>query len=289
MSIVITGASGEFGRLAAASILEVVPAEDVILVSRSPEGLDEFREKGMDVRYGDFDEPESLLKAFAGAERALIISTVSVGEQRRLQHSNAIEAAKESGIRQVAYTSSVGIHPRNPSFIIPDHRFTEELLRNCGMEATILRMSGYADILANAIAPQAIETGQWISHSGDGCLGVVAKQDCARAAAYAIANDGHAGAVYEITGPELLSHRDAAALASQMSGKPIEYVTSDDEDDGKDQADTWIGPFTMADLLSSEHAIRDGYSAICSHHVKMITGRQALSLREVYAAAGIGA
>ena len=116
-----------------------------------------------------------------------------------------------AGVRHIAYTSSVGIHPRNPSFIIPDHSDTEAALRDCGMETTVLRMASYADILAKAIAPHAIETGQWVSHSGDGCVSFVAKDDCARAAVGVLTDEGHAGAVYHITGPQLLSNRDAAA------------------------------------------------------------------------------
>jgi len=220
----------------------------------------------------------------------LLISTISIGETRRRQHANAIAAARQAGVKHIAYSSAVGIHPRNPSFIMPDHTHTEEVLRECGMETTVLRISSYADILAQAIAPHAIETGEWVSRSGDGCVGFVAKDDCARAAACVLANDGHAGAVYHITGPELLSNRDAAALAAEMSGRPIAYIEPDDTDGvGQDQADTWIGPFTMADLISSEHAVRQGFSAICTHHVEMITGQPAHSLREVYAANGIGA
>lgn len=289
MKIAISGASGEFGQLAANSLLELVPAEDVVLISRSPEKLALLAEHGVELRHGDFDDPESLDAALEGVERLLLISTVAVGNQRLTQHRNAIDVAKRAGVKQIAYTSSVGIHPQNRSFIIPDHAFTEEYLRLCGLDVTILRMSAYADILAQAIAPQAITSGQWVSHSGDGLVGFVAKEDCARSAAYAIAKEGHAGAVYEVTGPKMLSHRDAAVLASEMSGRPIEYVEPDTDLAGQEQAETWIGPYTMADLLSSEQAIREGFSAICTRHVEMITGRSALSLRQVYRAAGIGA
>ena len=131
---------------------------------------------------------------------------------------------------------------------------------------------------------------RWISRSGDGRVAFVAKQDCARAATEVLAGQEGAGAVYEITGPELLSYRDAAAIASEMSGRPIAYAepSPDDDREARAQAETWIGPFTMDDLISTEQAIRDGYDAVCTQHVEMITGRKPLTLREVYAAAGIG-
>lgn len=290
MAIAITGASGDLGHRVALALLERVPAEDVILLTRTPEKLAALAERGAQVRQADFDEPAGLPRALDGAGRMLLVSTVAVGERRRAQHRAAIEAAGRAGVRHIAYTSSVGIHPRNRSFIIPDHRYTEAVLRDCGMETTIMRMASYADILAHAIAPQAIETGQWISRSGDGRVGFVAKDDCARALACVVANEGHEGAVYAITGRELLSNREAAALAAEMSGRPIAYVEPDpaDEEEAARQAATWIGPFTLADLLSSEIAVKQGFAAICTDDVETITGVRAKTLREVYAEAGIG-
>jgi len=290
MKLIVTGASGDLGGRVARQLLELVPAEDLILLSRNTDKLAAFAERGAQVRAADFDRPETLGQALAGGERMLLVSTIEVGEKRRGQHRAAIEAAKAAGIRRLAYTSSVGIHPRNPSFIIPDHAYTEGLLRESGLETTILHMASYADILAHAIVPQAIETGHWVSRSGDGRLAYIAKDDCARAAAHVLADGGHAGAVYEITGPELLSNREAAALAAEMTGKPIAYLEPSpaDEEEVAKQAATWVGPFTLADLLSSEIAVRDGFNAICSDHVEMITGTRAKPLRQVYAEAGIG-
>lgn len=291
MAIAITGASGELGHRVALALLERVPAEDVILLTRSTDKLEALAERGAEVRRADFDDPASVFQALEGAERMLLVSTVAVGEQRRAQHRTAIEAAGRAGVRHVAYTSSVGMNPRNRSFIIPDHRYTEALLRDCGMETTIMRMASYADILAHAIAPNAIETGQWISRSGDGRVGYVAKDDCARALARVISDSGHEGAVYALTGPELLSNREAAALAAEMSGRPITYVEPDpaDDEEAARQAATWIGPFTLADLLSSEIAVKEGFAAICTDDIKSITGTPAKTLRQVYAEAGIGA
>lgn len=289
MRIVITGASGELGRMSAQAALRTLDPAQLILVSRNPDKLADFARRGVEIRHADFDEPASLAPAFAGAGRLLLISTADVGERRRAQHDAAIRAAEATpGMRHIAYTSSTGIHPRNPSFVIPDHRFTEERLRASPLATTILRMNSYADILAAMVAPQAIASGQWISRGGDGAIGWVAKADCAAAAAGVLTGDGHEGAVYEITGPELLSNREAAALAAELSGRSIDYVVPDKtlaaDTAEDDQAAKWIGAFTMEDLYSFEYAVRDGHHAICTHHVEMITGRPALSLRALFLA-----
>lgn len=67
--IIVTGASGQFGNAAAKMLLERVPAEDLVFLSRTPDKLAEFAERGVHVRHADFDDPASLLPAMEGGER----------------------------------------------------------------------------------------------------------------------------------------------------------------------------------------------------------------------------
>src|SRR5688500_8009160 len=143
MSILIAGASGGLGRAAARHLLERVPAEDVILVTRHPEALGEFAERGATVRFGDYDHPESLPAAFAGADRMLLISLHELG-RRVVQHGNAIDAAVAAGVRHLVYTSYVMVDPACPSTVVPDHLRTYELLDTSGLEVTILRNGLFA-------------------------------------------------------------------------------------------------------------------------------------------------
>src|SRR5579872_5503785 len=125
MTVLVTGASGDLGARVANLLVERLPAGKLILTSRNPAALDSLARRGAEVRRADFDDPASLPAAFEGAERILMISTGVVGEPRRRQHLCALEAARTAGVRHVIYTSSVGIHPRNPCFVIPDHAATE--------------------------------------------------------------------------------------------------------------------------------------------------------------------
>ena len=104
MSVVITGASGQLGRLTAELVLHRVPASEVILPTRRPEALSDLAERGATVRPADFNRPVTLAEAFAGGERLLLISTDDLG-CRAAQHRAAIEAARVAGVRYVAYTS----------------------------------------------------------------------------------------------------------------------------------------------------------------------------------------
>ena len=220
MTIVITGASGAFGRMAAERLLAKVDPAQLVLVTRNPAALAQFAARGATVRHGDFDKPESLPAAFAGGEQLLLISTLDVGERRRRQHQTAIDGAVAAGVRHVVYTSSVGIHPRSPAFVIEDHLFTEEALRRSGLAFTFMRDAQYAEVITTMIAPGAVASGEWLSSAADGCMAFVSKKDCVAAAVAVLTTPGHEGAVYEITGPELLSFADCARIAAEVTGRP---------------------------------------------------------------------
>lgn len=297
MSTIVTGASGAFGKMVTELLLARMPPEEIVLVTRKPDSLTHLAARGVTVRHGDFDRRDSLDAAFAGGDRMLLISTLDVGEHRRRQHTTAVGAAIAAGVKHIAYTSSVGIHPRSPAYVVADHLHTEELLRRCGVAYTILRDSQYAEVVATMIAPLALATGKWVSSAGEGCMAFVSKKDCVAAAAAVLTTPGHEGAVYEITGPELLSFRDAAALASEISGRPIEYVVVSHEEkqasfDAMGIPRRYVegmmheqsGPWASEEMMSYERALGEGYFAVCSHHVELITGRPASSLRDVFLA-----
>jgi NAD(P)H dehydrogenase (quinone) len=224
MSVIITGASGAFGRMATARLLTKVDPAQLVLVTRNPAALADFAARGASVRYGDFDKPESLTAAFAGGEKLLLISTLDVGERRRRQHKTAIDGAVAAGVRHVIYTSSVGIHPHSPAFVIEDHLFTEEALRRSGLAFTFMRDAQYAEVITTMIAPGAVASGEWLSSAADGCMAFISKADCVESAVAVLTTPGHEGAVYEITGPELLTFGDCARIAAEVTGKPIKFV-----------------------------------------------------------------
>lgn len=264
------------------------------MITRRPEALDDLAARGAEVRAGDFDEPATLPAAFAGAERALIISTLSVG-RRAEQHRAAIAAASDAGVRHLVYTSSGGIHPDNPAIVIPDHMRTEDALKESGLTYTILRDSLYAQSVATKMAPRAIETGRWMTATGDGRLAPVSKEDCVAAAVRILTGDGHEDRTYELTGPELISMRDAARLTSELTGRPIEFVPIDDATLDSLLADAGIpddyvegmrtpsqGASSRRDIVTYERGIREGYFEVLSDDVRRILGREPTPLRDVF-------
>jgi NAD(P)H dehydrogenase (quinone) len=294
MKTIITGASGWYGRRAAELLLKRIPPSELILTSRRPDKLAPFAEQGVTVRYSDFDKPESLLDAFKGGECMLMISTLQVG-RRATQHGTAIDAAKKIGVRHIVYTSFVGIDPKNPALVVKDHSRTEELLKNSGLDYTLLRDSLYAESLVTQAAVRCAEEGKWISASGEGKIAFVAHDDCVQCGVAVLSGEGHENAIYHITGPELLSFRDMAEMTAKISGRPVEYVVVSDEEryryfDSIGIPRDYIegmyfeksGKSPSSDMVSFEMALRGGYFAVITDDVKMLLGREPRPVRDIF-------
>jgi NAD(P)H dehydrogenase (quinone) len=278
MSIVITGASGQLGRRVVEEALERVDPGDLILVTRSPEALTEYAERGAQVRAGDFEDPSSLSGAFAGGERLLLISTDKVGA-RVAGHHAAIDAAVAAGVGFIAYTSIVNPVEANLAGVVPDHRATEEKLRASGVEWAFLRNSVYADFEAGNLAA-AEAGGKLVTNAGGGRVAYVAREDCAAAAAAVVTGGDHAGKAYDVTGPELLDADGRAAVFAAVTGRPVEVVQVDDEDFAAGVAQAAGLPIEAGRLMASfGRAAREGQLDVISSDFEQLTGRAPIGLR----------
>jgi NAD(P)H dehydrogenase (quinone) len=253
--LAVTGASGRLGSRIARALLERVDADRVVLLSRDPAKL-----AGAEARAADFTRPETLREAFAGITRMVLVSTDTVGT-RTAQHAAAIEAAAAAGVEHVVYTSLLSPGLDNPALVTHEHAETEALLRASGPAWTILRNGIYAE-------HQVGTGGRLVDNRGDGRVAFVAREDCAAVAAAVLASGGHAGAVYDVTGPELLTSADVAARLS------LERVALDDDAFAEHlRATTEMSPQRVEITVSLGRAIREGWFEQLSTAVRDLTGR----------------
>jgi NAD(P)H dehydrogenase (quinone) len=225
--IVISGASGQLGELVVRDLLaRGVPAKNLILVSRTPEKLDEFKKMGASTRFGDFSKPESLAPAYAGGTKMLLISIGFDAGPRPEAHKRAVDAAVAAGIKHIVYTSFVAISNGDREGLASDHFQTEEIIKKSGVSWTMLRNSIYANGLVQQAA-KMLATGKAAIADSDVRIGYVTREDCAAAAAAALSTPGHENKVYDITGPELVGPREIAAAASAVTGDAIELTPAD--------------------------------------------------------------
>jgi len=293
---VISGASGSLGRKITEQLLEKIPAENLSVSTRTPNNLDALSQRGVAVHAADYNDPAALERAYAGSDVLMLISSLAV-TKRVPEHRNAINAAKRSGIKHIVYTSTAGIHPQNPTLSASDHIVTEDDLRRCGIGYTIMRNACYAEVFPTVAAQPVLRSGEWVQVEGDGKLAPISKNDIARTAVACMLNPTrHDGAVYEVTGPDLVSFRDIAAMASEVYGVPIRYVPVSVEEryamldamgvpsqyaegmDGHPDAHLWCSD----EMVTADVAFQAGYHGILTHHVEFITGQKPRSLREVF-------
>jgi NAD(P)H dehydrogenase (quinone) len=195
--IVVTGATGQLGRLVVEGLLKKVPATELAVAVRTPAKAADFAERGVQVRTADFTQPAGLAAAFAGADKLLLISSNEVG-QRVPQHQAVVTAAKEAGVGHLVYTSL--LHADTSTLgLAPEHRATEQLIRESGIPFTFLRNGWYTENYAPTIT-QAVEQGSFPGSAGDGKVASASRADYADAAVAALTGEGHEGKSYELAG-----------------------------------------------------------------------------------------
>jgi NAD(P)H dehydrogenase (quinone) len=280
MSVIVTGAAGHLGRLVTEQLLERLAPEQLILVTRRPDALRALRARGADVRYADFDDPPSLVDAFAGGHRMLLISTDALGRRVR-QHRAAIDAAVTAGVGHVVFTSIVSPLPGNPTgALASESGKTEAMLLGSGLAWTVLRFGSFAELVLPPAAT-AVQNRRMVTNNGRGRIVLVSRRDCAEAAAITLTSEGHAGQTYEITGTEALSARDLAELYGDLSGQPVKVLHLSDT--MLTTVLVGIGtPLPAARSITAfGRAVRRGYFDLIDPVFERLTGRPPVTLRDV--------
>lgn len=226
-TLLVTGASGHLGQRVIHHLLETlkVAPERIIATTRKPETLKDLAAKGIAVRAADFDDASSLRKAFADADRLLLISTDALDRpgHRLAQHQAAVAAAEQAGVAHVVYTS-MPLPENSPLLIAPDHAGTEKALANSSLKGwTVLRNHWYFENLFMSV-PSALAMGQWYSAAEQGQVAYIARDDLARAAAAALASDSTGKSTYTLSGAEAFTTEQIAQQVSQAVGKPLQVV-----------------------------------------------------------------
>lgn len=220
-SILVSGASGHLGRQVVENLLGRVAPSSIVATTRKPESLADFAARGVVVRHADFDDEGSLPPAFAGVERALLISTDSLIEpgRRIAQHRRAVRAFARAGVQYVAYTSIV--NPVGSLITLSkDHAETERVLAESGLHYTVLRNNMYSDYALEP-ARRALASGSVVNARANGKVGFVTRADCAAIAAAVLLEPPAGNQTLDVTGPEALDNAAFAALLGKLSGKTI--------------------------------------------------------------------
>ena len=277
MKLLITGATGKFGTKVMEILLKTVPAEHLAVSVRNPEKAEALCAQGVDVRQGDFDQPETLDAAFAGIDRLLLISADGDNETRIRQHANAVAAAERAGVSFIAYTSLANAQ-ESKNLFAPTHQATEADIVKTGIPYSFLRNNWYLENEISGI--QGVLAGApWVTSAGAGKVGWALQQDYAEAAAAVLSGDGHENTIYELSGKVLTQEEIAAALGIVL-GKEITVKQVDDATYADIMQAAGVPDFVIPILIEIQKSIRVGSLDVESNDFDKLLGRPATPINE---------
>lgn len=278
MTIAVTGATGHLGRLVVESLIaRGVPAGEIRALGRSAEKLATVAALGVETATIDFEEPETLDRAFAGVDALLLVSGSEVGKRVR-QHANAIEAAERAGVGRIVYTSAP--HADDTALVLaPEHTATEKLLAASGLPVTVLRNNWYTENYADQLETAAA-TGEIVGSAGDGRVASASRADYADAAAVVLSTPGHEGAVYELAGDVAWTFDELAEAVSGIVGRPVVYRSVSPEEHTGILTGAGLDDGTAGFVVALDGNIRDGALADAPGTLSELTGRPTTSLAE---------
>lgn len=222
MSILVTGVTGRLGRLVVDELLDRgVPGADIVATGRAVDTIDGLADRDVDVRRADFADADSLVRAFAGVETMLLVSTTTVGE-RADNHRRAIDAAQAAGVSRIVYTSCINADTAIMR-LAQEHRETEQYLTSTGNGHTILRNGWYLENYTDQL-PTVRKFGAVLGAAKDGKVSAASRADYAAAAAVALLDDSHGGRVYDLGGEEAFTLTELAAAFAEATGQEIAYA-----------------------------------------------------------------
>lgn len=277
MKLLVTGATGKLGTKIVNALLKTVPANQLAVSVRNPEKAEGIKTRGVEVRQGDFDRPETLDTAFKGIDRLLIISADGDNETRIRQHTNAVAAAERAGVKFIVYTSIVNAQ-ESKNMLAPTHKATEEAILKTGIPYSFLRNNWYLENESSSI--QGVLAGApWVTSAGTGKVGWALQQDYAEAAAAVLAGNGHENTIYELSG-KLFTQEEFASALGAVLGKEVPVQQVDDASYAEIMKGAGVPEFLIPFLVGIQKDIREGTLEIESSDFEKLLGRPAIPLSE---------
>jgi len=283
MTILVTGASGHLGRLAIEHLLDLGVAPDQIVAgARTPESIADLAARGIQTARVDYTDAASLDAAFAGVDHLLLVSSSEVG-QRAAQHAAVIDAAKRAGVEHLVYTSAPAA-TTSALILAPEHKATEEAIVASGIPATILRNGWYTENYVGS-AKQAAAIGELVASVGEGRVASASRTDYARAAAVVLAEPGHVGKVYELSGDYAWNFTELAAAISTALDTTVGYRSVTSEEHAAILGGAGLDEGTIGFVVGLDTNIRDGLLAVTTGDLARLIQRPTTPLAEGLAAA----
>jgi NAD(P)H dehydrogenase (quinone) len=284
--LLVSGANGNLARSVIANLLRMTDPANILATTRDPDSANarELAARGVTVRHADFDAPETLGPAFAGASRALLISTYADNSERLRQNLTALEAAKAVGVRHVLYTSFLAAGPdalAEHSQLV--HWPTEQAIAASGLSYTILRHALYAEFLV-ADLDDTLATGVLRRCGGSAACTYIARDDLGLSAGTMLASDQQENRILNETMKRTYTGDEVADAIARCFGKPVRYAAVAPEDWPAYMTEKWgLPPTLAASTVGTMRAMEAGQFDLATDDYRSVTGRSPQTLDEFLA------
>ncbi len=276
--LAITGATGQLGQATLRQLATKLPPDQLVAVVRDPQKATALSAQGIHVRQGDYNDPASLVTAFAGVTTVLLVSGTDLAA-RAQQHRHVIDAARTTGVARLVYTS--GLNPSAASAFppSPSHAATEAYLRASGLAYTIVRDALYLDVLPLLVRPEALANGHFPFAAGNGSASFALRAEIGEALAAVLTTEGHDNQLYDLAPAPAYSMQDITRVISTVTNRPLEYVpVSDDELTARLRQQAAPEPMVAA-VVGFARAMAQGEFDVTSPVLEHLLGRRPTSLQ----------
>jgi len=278
MTIAVTGATGQLGRLAIAA-LKARGATDIVALVRDPaKGAD----LGVSLSVFDYHKPETF-SALVGVDTLVLISSNDFND-RAGQHLAVIEAAKKAGVKRMVYTSILKGDASPMVMLAADHIATEAALKASGLPHVVLRNGWYTENYTGSLG-LAVKHGAMIGAAGEGLLTTASRADYAEAIAVVAMDAAHDGKVYELAGDEAYTMAEMAAVVSKEAYKPVAFVNMSEAEYAKALEGFGLPAGFAAVLAQCDAVAANGALYDDSHTLSKLIGRPTTPMAETVSAA----
>jgi NAD(P)H dehydrogenase (quinone) len=278
MMILVTGATGHLGVAVIDFLLKKVPAGQIAALVRDEAKASGLKEKGISIRVGNYHDYHSLVQAFKGIDKILLVSSNDFND-RAGQQINVINAAKEAGVKNVVYTSIAtnAVTTTAIPLVVDSHIATANYLKTSGLTYTLLNHNLYADVLPMFIGEKVVETGVFIP-GGEGRVPYATRLDMAEAAANVLTGTEHDNKEYTIASDVTYSFADIAQLLSKLANKQVAYVDAPEDAYTDTLAKAGVPQEYIAIMSGFAEAIKKNEFNLPGTELEKLLGRKPVSL-----------
>jgi NAD(P)H dehydrogenase (quinone) len=271
--LAVTGATGVLGGMVARQLSDAGFSQRLLV--RDPRRAPDLKDaRAVAVSYGD---PALSRPALEGVKVLFMVSAAEAAD-RLQQHYAFVDAAAEAGVQHVVYTSFFGAAPDCTFTLGRDHYATEERIRASGMGFTFLRDNFYLDFLPMLAGEDGVIRGP----ADDGVMAAVAREDIARSAVAVLRDPAvHAGATYDLTGPEDISLAHAAEVLTRATGRTVTYHYETVAEAFASRASYGAPDWQVEAWVSTYTAIAAGELAGATSDVHGLTGQDPMGLEDL--------